>query len=403
MKKTLIIILAVVGTIIVVFFAIWKVYGWAYRNANNPEPFNKNLTFIGNDNRTYMFSKTVQNPDSSIVIASVLIKMTSLHKEIDVMKLSSTGQLLWEKEFPFERFSMWDMVPGLIRRGRDAQQLEIQGINLVEGKYYLLLYRYNDAVYAPYILTLDADGKMLGYKKVPLAITMSSPHSYMQDNYAYMSYLDNAVKKLFLVKVDIRNGTILDKASLPYSQDSLYINTIIADKADSTVSLTAYDSQQGCSLYQYTKAGNLKEVFRTKPDTDYTVLTYLNNKLYGVANTDSLVMITDLSDALAPKVILSDKPGYPKVRGRGLLQRGKDLYLVIDVDNPQAKVYRHDVLIRKYTSDKIKPSDYLIQGKRNEYTYKIYPLKDGKQIVIGSSLSMSLNKGFRVFATKIAM
>lgn len=395
--------LAIIGVIIIMLYASWQIYGWVYRGTNNPEPFNKNLTFVGNDNRNYSSSKTYQNMDGSIIIASVMIKMTSPHKEIDIMKLSSTGKLLWEKTFSFARFTFWDLVPAIIRRGRDVQHLEIQGINLVDGKYYLLVNRYNGSMFEPFILTLDTSGKKLSSGKVKLELDMEAPvKSIMQNNYAYMSYLDLATKMLCFAKIDVKTANIIINPMLFYKQDSLLINTIAVDKADTTVSMTAYDSKKGCSIYMYTPTLDLKEYIRTEPTSEFTFLKYIGDKLYGVVKEDSLLRIVDLTSFVRPLIVFTDTPPYKDFRAKDLSLINGNFFVALDVDNPQATDYRRDVVIRKYTPNGEEPKEYVIQGKRTENAYKLYPLSDQNLIVIGSS-SMNLNNGFRVFATKFKL
>jgi hypothetical protein len=61
MKKIVWIIMAIIATLLVMLFAAWKIYGWYFRSTNNPEPFNKNITFVGNDDRHYNYSQAMQN------------------------------------------------------------------------------------------------------------------------------------------------------------------------------------------------------------------------------------------------------------------------------------------------------------------------------------------------------
>jgi hypothetical protein len=380
------------------------IYGFIFRNTNNPEPLNKNLTFVGNNNSSYTNCKTFQNPDSTIIIASVMTKISSPHQKISIMKLSSVGKHLWEHEFRFSRFSLWDIVPAILRRNKGMQYLNIQGINLVDDKYFLLVNRFNGKVSEPFILTLDKSGKLLNSKRIDLELSLhASTKTFMQNNYAYMAYLDLTAKMLCLAKIDVKTSDILINPMLFYKQDSLYINAITVDKNDEMVSLTAYDSKVGCSFYAYTKDDDLKEYFRTEPTSEFTVLKYIGDKLYGVVKEDSLMRVVDLTSLSRPLIVFSDTPEYVKYKARDITIVNNAFYIAYDVDNPSDKDYRNDVALRKYTSAQEKPVEHLFQGKGYEAVYKIYTLQDKHLVVIGSSSSMSLNKGLRIFATKVAL
>jgi len=275
------IIIGLISVITLLFVASWMYYGWHYRTPDNPVPDNKNLTFIGNDNRFYYNSKACQLKDSSIVIASVLARPKKNRDAVSIMKLSPGGMFLWEKKFSFAKLSFWDFVPAVIRKGKGHQFLNTLSINNLDGKYYILLVRYNLKVLEPFLLTLDSNGNLLNSDKVNLKLDRYTPiKSFMQNNYAYLSYLDTMVKMICVAKLNIKTGDVINNSLLFYKQDSLYFNAITADKADTTISLTAYDSKNGCSYYMYTPQYGLKEYFRTEPSSEFTILKYIDEKLY---------------------------------------------------------------------------------------------------------------------------
>lgn len=404
MNKVTWFILIIAALVIALLYSSWMIIGFVYRSSNNPESANKNLTFVGNDNRSYLNSKIYQNADSTIIIVSVLSKITSPHQQINIMKLSNIGKPVWEKRFRFAKVILWDLVPAILRRNKGVQYLNIQGINLVGDKYHILVNRFNGKVYEPYILVVDKEGILQEQHRIDLELELNtSTKTFMQNNYAYMSYLDLTAKMICFAKIDVKTAEVVLNPMLFYKQDSLYINAIAVDKNDDMVFLTAYDSKVGCSFYAYTKDEDLKEYFRTEPTSEFTALKFINAKLYGVVKEDSLMRVVDLTSLSKPMVVFSDTPAHKKYRVRDLTIINNSFYLAFDVDNPNDKNYRNDVLIKKYLSPSQEPVEHLIQGKGFETVYGLYPLPHKSMLVIGNSSSMSLNKGLRVYATKIPL
>jgi hypothetical protein len=396
--------MAIIATLLVMLFAAWKIYGWYFRSTNNPEPFNKNITFVGNDDRHYNYSQAMQNTDGSIVIASVLSGYRKPQPEVSLIKLSPLGKFEWEKIIHFTQPTFWNLVPSIIRRNKGIQSLNIQSINFVDGSYYLLLNRFNGKMKEPYILKLDVQGKLLTSTKIKLEMERFAPtQSFMQNNYAYLSYLDLKSKMLCLAKLDIKTGNVINNPMLFYKQDSLLVRALTADKADTTVSVTAYDRKTGCSFYMYTRTNDLKEYFRTQPGSEFTVLKYFGDKLYGVVKEDSLLQIVDLTSLSKPLILVTDKPPYQDFRARDLQIINGNLYVIFDAKNAMNKEFRYDAFVRKYSPDGDKPKEYLMQGKGMESPQRIFATADKQIIVIGFSTSTSLDRGVRVFASKFPL
>jgi hypothetical protein len=285
-----------------------------------------------------------------------------------------------------------------------VQHLNILGINNVDNKYYLLLNRYNRKVYEPYILIFNSDGKRLSTKKVKLQMVKIAPAvATMHEKFAWLSYLDLPNKMLCLAKLDIKTGEVLNNSMLFFKQNRLYQTAIAADQADTTVAITAYDRKAGCSFYEYSKTTDLKEYFRTKPTSKFTVLKYIGDKLYSVVKEDSLLDVVDVTDLQKPLIIMSEKPAFKDFIARDLQIINGNIYVTFDAESQKGKSYLYDTVIHKYTSFKELPKEYLIQGKGAEQAINIYGTNDKQIMVIGQSTSTAGGKGMRVFATKFAL
>lgn len=398
------IIIVLIGLAVILFIASWLYYGWHYRTPDNPKPDNDNFTFIGNDNRNYYNSKACQLKDSSIVITSVLSKPKRFRDGISIIKLSPEGNFLWEKKFAFANLSFWDFVPAVIRKGKGYQFVNALNINFLDGNYYILLVRYNLKVLEPFLLKLDLNGKLLSSVKVNLKLDRyTSIKSFMQHNYAYLSYLDTMDKMICVAKLNIKTGDIINNSMLFYKQDSLYFNAITADRADTTISLTAYDKKKGCSYYMYTPTNGLEEYFRTEPSSEFTLLKYINEKLYGVVKEDSLQRIVDLTSLSKPLILFTDIPEYKYYKAKDLLIVNGDFYVCLDVINRDKHGLNKDIVINKYAKNNEKSTVYIIQGKKYENASYLFRTTDNQMLVIGNSSSMKLGRGYRVFTGKFKL
>jgi len=404
MKVLVWILLGLIGCIIVLSLLSLLIFGWYDKAVNNPEPSNKHITFVGNDKKLYDNCTSSQNADGSIIIASVLSRYRTPLNQISLIKLSPIGKFMWEKKISFARFTFWDLIPGILRGGKGRQDLNLLGINFVDGKYYLLLNRFNLKVNEPYILTFDAKGKLSNTTKIKLEMEKTAPaKSIMQKNFAYLGYQDLPSKLLCLAKLDIKTGNVINNSMLFYKQDSLSIYTIAADQADTTVSMTAYDGKNGCSYYMYTKSAELQEYFRTKPSSQFTVLKYIGARLYGVVKDDSLLQIVDLTSLSKPLIVVSDTPPDKNFRAKDLQLINGNFYVTIDVINPKAKEYGVDVIVRRYTPNREKPREYLIRGRGSETSFRLFATADKQLIVLGNSTSTKLERSMKVFASKFPL
>jgi len=398
------IILGLIGIVVLLFIASWLIYGWYYRTTNNPQPDNKKITFVGNVNRSHYYSKACQLKDGSIAIASVLSRSDKIRDNISIIKLSAEGEFLWEHKFAFAKLSFWDFVPALLRKGKGHQYIKTLSIDFTDDKYYLLLNRYNLKIYEPHILTLDSQGKLLNSYKMQLKISLNtSSKGFIQNNFAYLSYLDQTDKILYVAKLDIKTGDLINKSMLFFKQNDLNLTAFAADKADTTISLTAYDSKKGCSFYMYTPKDDLKEYFRTSPNTEITVLKYIDDKLYGIIKEDSLLRIVDLTSLSKPLILETDIPRYKRFKVKDLQFINGDFYVCMDVTNQDKHEFSNDIVINKYSHTNETSSGYLIQGKNYETASYLFKTADNQMIVIGNSGSMKPGKSYRVFASKFKL
>ncbi len=398
MKKIVLIVLGVIIGFVLLVIAVMQIRGWIYINQDNPEPSNKNITFIGKSRGFYVYGKSFQQFDGSIITASTLNDIFTDRDYISLIKLSSKGIFEWEKKIQFASKNIWTMMQSPFKSEISAPHLEILGINLQNDKYYLLLNRTNNLDNQLYILTLNSKYQLINTQKIKLELeNCTNLTAFMQNSFAHLCYLDETNKMLCQAKINITDGKIIHNAMLFYQQKGLYINAIAADKADTTASISAYDKRKGCSFYMYLKSSDLKEYFRTEPTSEFTVLKYIGDKLYGIVKEDSLLEIVDMTSLRKPLIVVNDRPAFQNFRAKDIQIMNGNIYVLLQVEN--SKQTDWDIVVRRFAAPGEKPKDYLIQGKRLEMACEIFPTADKHFLVLGQSFSLRKGKLLKIFAT----
>jgi hypothetical protein len=398
------VVISVVVVIISLVLAAWLMGGWFFKLQDKLEPPQENMTFVGSDSAWYQYSKACQGTDGSIIIASTLSKNGRIRDDISILKLSPQGSFLWEKKFTFARTTIWDFIPAFIRRNKGHQYVQIAGISQSDNKFYILLTRRHDKLDEPFMLEINANGELV--KSTPIKLNIengASRQAFLQNDSAYLAYLDYKDKMVNLAKIDLKTSEIKLSAVLFFKQDSLLINDIIADPKDSTVSIIAYDNKKGCSFYRYTKQFDLKEYFRTAPGSEFTVLQYNENKLYGVIREDSLLEVIDLTVYDKPLIVVKDILLEEKFRPSGLLMHNGTYYVTLDEFGENIKTHGQDIDFRKYDGMGKLVFNATIGGWNYETCFGLFDGADSTIIVLGRSLDVKYNKGTRIFVSKFKM
>jgi hypothetical protein len=385
-------------------FTVWNMFGWLLISVDNPEPGDSNLAFVGKDPRFYNYSMACQNADGTLAIASALSDRKSTRDAVSIIRLAADGSFAGEHVFTFARPSFWSVVPWFLRGGKGHQYLRIVGLEANQNGYYLLLTRQKGAKQEPFILELNDSGKLTKQTPIPLHIEAGAQMTaLLQDGYTYLVFLNGSEKLLNLAKIDLANAEVVMNPMLFYKQRNLRINSVAANPADTTISITAYDDEKGCSFYQYTPATDLKEYFRTAPGSEFTVLKHIGDRLISVIREDSLLEVMDLIIFDKPVIaVLDTLPGID-FRATDITELDGDFYVSLDFSLQNAEKNTQNIQVRKYAKDGSKSLPYLIQGSDYETAKGIFPTSDGHLIVIGNSSSRQADKGPRVFTSKFRM
>lgn len=397
----------IIGLLILAIIAL---YGWSellwlqQARTDNVESFNRNMHLIGKDRGYYYFGKAFQNPDGTVYTASLLTDRYQLREYAIIQKLNKDLNLLWERKSRLDRFNIKDLLPAVLQRSDPKLHYEVVDITLRDKTIYVLAWDKSDFKPVPLILHFDQNVQLLRRVKVNLTLeTNAYPSTRFHNGFAYICYLSQEDKMLCLAQIDPVSGEIVNTAMKFWNKLNPEYNSFAFNPADSTAAIALYDYKSNLSSYLTVRGDSFTEHFRTAPGTLIRTLEYLDGRMYGVVQEDSLLQIIDLTNPNLPLVNMSDKPVYKNYQVCGLTKLQESFYLTLNVPvDFGKKTQQGDVFVIRYSAVD-KPAPYRIGGMWFDLAEQIFATADSQVAVMGTSFSHRPSVGLRNFASKFRM
>jgi hypothetical protein len=390
--------------------AIVCLYGWSellwlqQARTDNVESFNRNMRLTGRDRGYYYFGKAYQNPDGTVFTASLMTDRNHLREYAIIQKLNKDLNLLWERKRRLDRFNIKDLLPAVLQSSDPKLQYEVVDITVQDKTIYVLAWDKRGNSPSPLILHFDQEGQLLRKVNVNLFLeTNAYPSTRFNNGFAYICYLSQEDKMICLTKIDPVSGKIINTALKFWNKLYPEYNSFAINSADSSAAIALYDYKRNLSSYFTVRGDAFTEHFRTAPGTLIKALEYLDGRMYGVVQEDSLLQIIDLTNPKLPLVNMSDIPVYKNYQVCGLTKLQESFYLALNVPVDYEKSSQQgDIYVIRY-SVADKPAPYRIGGMRIDLAKQIFATPDSQIAVMGTSCSHRPAVGMRNFVSKFRL